>query len=348
MKPRVCIIILNWNGWEDTIECLESLYRITYPNYDIIIVDNNSKDNSVEKIIEYADIAFETKTKSFKCNLSNVPIKVFEINEYEAKKGIFDLPFYETYKSKQRMILIKNRHNYGYSGGNNGAIKFALSVLNPKYILILNNDTVVDEKVLIELVEVGESNKKAGIMGPTVYHYDYKRKKMIQSAGVKIYWYTGKQKMIRSNEIDCGQYEETYEVDYVSGCAIFAKSELFQKIGYFDTSYFAYWEETEWCIRASKAGYKVLCVPKAKIWHKGGSSSKKVSGLTQYYLTRNKFWFMRRHASGKQYSLFLLYFFCYKFWYISGFYIIYLKDIKTYMAFLRGVKDGITRQKSQG
>ncbi len=54
MLPKVSIIILNWNGWKDTIECLESIYQIDYPDYDIIVVDNASKNESIEKIKKYA------------------------------------------------------------------------------------------------------------------------------------------------------------------------------------------------------------------------------------------------------------------------------------------------------
>ncbi|WP_342452635.1 glycosyltransferase family 2 protein [Thermococcus stetteri] len=68
MFPRVSIIILNWNGWKDTIECLESLYRITYPNYDVILVDNASKDDSVQKIKEYAEGKIKVNSKFFEYN----------------------------------------------------------------------------------------------------------------------------------------------------------------------------------------------------------------------------------------------------------------------------------------
>ena len=69
--PRVAIIILNWNGWEDTIECLESLYQITYPNYDVIVVDNGSEDESIEKIKEYCEGEIKVESKFFECNPIN-------------------------------------------------------------------------------------------------------------------------------------------------------------------------------------------------------------------------------------------------------------------------------------
>ncbi|ACJ17344.1 glycosyltransferase family protein [Thermococcus onnurineus NA1] len=108
-SPRISIIILNWNGWRDTIECLESLYRITYPNYDVIVVDNASQDDSIEKIKEYAEGKIEVNLKFFKYNPNNKPIKVFEVSEDEARQGKFNRPLYEKFDVDRRMILIKKQ-----------------------------------------------------------------------------------------------------------------------------------------------------------------------------------------------------------------------------------------------
>ena len=73
--PRVSIIILNWNGWKDTIECLESLYKINYPNYDVIVIDNDSKDGSIEKIKEYCNGKIKQILPEFVA-LRSAPIEV--------------------------------------------------------------------------------------------------------------------------------------------------------------------------------------------------------------------------------------------------------------------------------
>lgn len=291
--PKVAIIILNWNGKEDTIECLESLREITYPNYEILLVDNGSTDGSV------------------KC-------------------------FSERYPEIE---IIENRRNLGYAEGNNVGIRRALEK-GVDYVLLLNNDTVVDPEFLGELVKVVESDKRIGIVGPIVYYYGTQNR--IQSAGAKICWNTGNQKISMLNEIDVGQFKEMIEVDYVAGCAFLAKSEFFKTLGTLNKDYFMYWEETEWCVRVQKADYKVLCIPKSKIWHKGGSSTnRKSSGFYTFYMTRNKFWFMKQHASRKQYFLFLLYFFGFQFWVTSGIHIVYHKNIGAFKSFYKGFIDGI-------
>lgn len=117
MNPKVSIIILNWNGWEDTIECLESLYQITYPNYDVIVVDNCSKDESIEKIKEYAEGKIEVESKFFAFSDNNKPIKIVEYTREEAEAGGWKEKELENVPSNRKLILIKNEKNYGFAGG---------------------------------------------------------------------------------------------------------------------------------------------------------------------------------------------------------------------------------------
>jgi len=328
--PKVAIIILNWNGWRDTIECLESVYHITYPNYNVILVDNGSEDGSFEKIKEYCDGKVEVKSEFFSYDLSNKPIKYDADKEKTVETVLMPC-------DKQITIII-NKINCGFAEGNNIAMRYALKAFSPDYFLLLNNDTVVDPRFLGELIKVGESDKTIGIVGPTVYHY--REQNRIQSAGVKLRWNTGRQNVFRSNEIDSGKFGEIIHVDYVAGCALLARAELIKTIGYLNSNYFAYWEETDWCIRAYNVGYKVLYTPKSKIWHKGSSTTQKLRGFHVYYMTRNMFWFMRQHATRQQYCLFLLYFFGIQFWLKCGIYSIYNRNIIVLVSFLRGVIDG--------
>lgn len=337
--PKVAIMLLNWNGWQDTLECLESVYQINYPNFDVIVVDNGSEDESILKIKHYCEGAIEPKSEFFCYNKFNKPINILEYTRSEVCKTIAwtrtDLPF------NKNLTLIKNEKNFGFAEGNNIAIKYALNVLGSKYILMLNNDTVVDTEFLIELVNVVECDTTIGIIGPIIYHYWSPNK--IQSAGVMLCWYTGKAIILRSNEICSDDHNGLVDVDYVTGCALLAKAELINNIGYLNPAYFAYWEETDWCIRAHKAGYRVICDQKSQIWHKGSSTSKKLSGFHAYHITRNKFWFMRQHATSKQYFLFIIYFFGFHFLFTSMIYIMDQRDFGAFISFLRGVKDGTTK-----
>lgn len=292
MNPKVSIVILNWNGKNDTIECLDSLKEITYPNYEIILVDNGSTDGSGECLKKlYPEIE-----------------------------------------------IIENQKNLGFAEGNNIAIRKVVA-RETDYVLLLNNDTVVHPEFLTELVELLENDTSVGIAGPTVYYY--KEKDRIQAAGGKICWYKGQTPHLTSKNYI--KLNKIRDVDYIMGCALLTRCELFKKIGYLNKDYFAYWEETDWCVRAKKAGYRIVHVPSAKIWHKGGSTTKKISGFHEYQMTRNMFWFMKIHASTRQYLVFLIYFFVFQFWYSSAIHILYYKNIQAYRSFLKGIVDGAKR-----
>ena len=302
-NPKVCIIILNWNGLENTIECLESLRKITYPNCEVIVVDNGSKGNDAHVL--------------------------------EEKFGDF-------------VRLIRNDKNYGYTGGNNIGIRYVLDKSSPEYLLILNNDTIVAPDFLAQMIKVAKSESSIGIVGPKVNYYHFPNR--IQSAGGKVNMRTGQASLIGVKEIDAGQYNRQQEVDYVFGCCLLIKKEVIQKVGLFDESYFCYWDETDYCFRAREAGYKVVRIPEAKIWHKASIKLKvwdktptgnKASGLSYYYMARNNFKFMRKYAVKWQYRSFLLYFFGYQFWFMTAVCLLYHRDLRRLLGFYRGVKDGL-------
>ena len=333
--PRVSIIILNWNGWKDTIECLESVYQITYPDYDVIVADNGSKNDSIDNIKKYAEGNLEVSSKFITYSGENKPLCCIEYSREEAEDGggregdIADFP------SWKKLILIKNGENYGFAEGNNIAIRYALKVLKPEYVLLLNNDTVVEGAFLDELVTVAESDKKIGFVGPKTYYYDYYgRNDVINFAGGRLELWKGESAHIGLNDTDQGQYERVTDVDYVEGSCLLARRDTLETIGLLDPIYFLYWEDTDWCMRVHKAGLRLLYAPKAKIWHKVSASNRGTSNL--YYLTRNKFYFIKRSGTSLQYILYLMYFFGYQFWHVSAYSLFYRRDSKMWFSFLRG------------
>ncbi len=341
MTPKVSIIILNWNGWKDTIECLESLYQITYPNYNVIVVDNDSKDESIKRIKEYSEGKIKVKSTFFDYSSENKPIKCIEYAREEASVGkekeIGNLP------SKKKLILIKNENNYGFAEGNNIGIRYALKALNPDYLLLLNNDTVVDKDFLWELVEVEGGNDLIGIVGPKIYYYDFDgRSDIINFTGADLILWKGTEIRYGANEIDRGQWDTHRKVDRIEGSCMLIKKEVFSKVGLLDPKYFLYWEDTDFCIRVREAGYTVVCVPRAKIWHKEATSTGGIMSIPYiYYMTRNRFLFLKKNATKLQLLSFLLYFFGYRFWITSRIFVIDQRDVKRFISFLKGVFDGL-------
>lgn len=286
MYPKVSIVILNWNGWKDTIECLKSLYQIEYPNYDIILVDNASSDDSIEKIRQNL-----IKSDFNGNNLENNLIKIFEYTKKESEK-ITEPEDYSKLSPDKRLILIKNDKNDGFAEGNNVGIRSALKAFQPKYILLLNNDTVVTKNFLNELVESSEGNENIGICGPKVLYYG--KPNIINSAGNRIIWHLGAGVNTGMGEIDKGQYKQTSDVDYLIGACILIKSSLIKECGLLDNQLFLLFEEADFCLRAKRAKYNLLFYPKSVIYHKEGISGE-LSPLKLYYMYRNRLIILKKH-----------------------------------------------------
>ena len=143
MTPNVTVIILNWNGWKDTLECLESLFQIKYSNFEVIVIDNHSQDESIQKITNYCNGRIDVQSQFFQYQTDNKPIEIIEATNSEninLKKSLKDQKIVN-FDSK-RLLLIKNDDNYGFAEGTNIGIRFALNNLESSYILLLNNDTV--------------------------------------------------------------------------------------------------------------------------------------------------------------------------------------------------------------
>lgn len=265
---HVAISLLNFNGKQNTLDCLNSLGNIEKDNFEssIIVVDNSSTDGSVEDIRHY-----------------------ISSGKYDGIK------------------IIENKKNLGFSGGHNIAIKYALES-GADYVLILNNDTYVDKHFLIELLKVAEKNRDIGIFVPKIYFapgFEFHKDRYLESEVGKVLWYAGG-KMNWANvigqhrgvdEVDRGQYDKTEETEIATGCCMLIKKEVFEKVGMLDSKYFLYYEDSDLSMRIKKAGYKVMYVHKSIIWHKnagsvGGSGSK----LQDYYITRNRLLFGLRYA----------------------------------------------------
>ncbi len=332
---RVTVIILNWNGWNDTIECLESVYKIIYPNFSVLVVDNASEDDSLEKIRKYCSGELEIESDFFDYNQENKPIHLLEYDISIDKEKDFKFPA----SSPGQLILIKNNENSHFPAGNNIGIRFTLKHLKTDYILLLNNDTVVNKYFLKELVEAGESREDVGILGPKIYYYD--ETDVIWSAGCKISWKFGRGLQIGTGEKDQGQYNTSKEVELISGSAFLIKTEVLNKIGLMDKKYFLYFEESDWTLKANQAGYKSFYIPTAKVWHKVSRSGGGISNpIGLYYITRNRWIFMRRWARKSDYAVFVVY-------QVLGAIIlpIFLSlsygNLKLFKAYYKGLKDGV-------
>jgi GT2 family glycosyltransferase len=347
-SPKVSIIILNWNGWKDTLECLESIYQIKYNNYDVVVVDNASQDDSLNKIKNYAQGLVKVESGFVEYSSLNKPMKIFEFSqkEYLNSPRVFT-DEYDVISSREKIIILKNNENHGYAQGNNLAMDFALEQLDPDYILVLNNDTVVHENFLTEMVNAAQKHEKVGAVTPKVYYYDYQgRNDVISHAGETFNLYIGRGKRFCKNQVDNGQCDHPRNVDTIEGCSILLKREVLEKVGLFDPIYFAYWEDTDLSFRIRRHGYKLLYVPQAKIWHKIGVSWDSYFSyfVIYHYMVRNRLIFVWRFASTLQKVTFTI---CFLFYLLINIVLMVFKeDSKTSKEGLKAINDGIHDFKS--
>lgn len=302
--PRVAIIILNWNGWKDTIECLESVLTLTYPNYRIIVVDNGSTDNSVERIKEWCERKIAVRSDIVKYFADRKPIKFVEYDLKSDKTQLGD--DLEQENKGESIIIIQNSDNIGFSAGNNVAIKYAMKNDFP-YVWLLNNDTVVDESALTELINVAEKEEKAGILGSLIYSY-YKPDRILGCGSNKLLWLNKKIKISKY----LSQSSMTYfNVKWLGGASLLVKKNCINVIGLLDENFFFTMEDTDWCVRTLKSGRQNLCCFQSKIWHKCGllkiSENHKFLGkevirlplekftTVGYYEIRNRIYFSRKN-----------------------------------------------------
>lgn len=252
--PKVTIVVLNWNGRDDTLECLTSLAAVDYPCFDIIVVDNGSHDGSPEAIGRL---------------FPNVEV-------------------------------VETGKNLGYAGGNNFGINVALS-RRAEFVLLLNNDTIVDGQLLRQLVGAAASIAEGAFFSPKIYYY----------AEPNRIWYAGgKWVRAKSYFTHLGYGEEDnkeifgtiQETDYACGCALFVRSSAISRVGLLDERFFLTFEESDWCYRGRRGGLKSIFVPHAKVWHKvsvafGGSNSPFIN----YFMTRNRLLWGRKHLPAREF-----------------------------------------------
>lgn len=247
--PKIAVVILNWNGKEDILECLASVKKIDYPNYEIVLVDNGSVDGSADAISK----------------------------QYPA------------------ITLLQTGENLGYAGGNNVGIRWALEQ-GADYILLLNNDTIVATDLLSAFINATNLLPSGSILGAKIYFYD----------NPDTLWFAGGRWRSESNSFehlgygqpDSIEFNHKTEVDYITGCALFADAATFKEVGLLGEDFFLTYEETDWCYRAGAKDHKCIVIPEAKLWHKVSSSFGGAdSPLVNYFMTRNKLLWAKKHLS---------------------------------------------------
>lgn len=266
------IVIVNYRTPQLTVNCLQSLADevVPHPAWKVTVVDNASGDGSPE-IIERAIVA----------------------NHWSAWARTLPLD-----------------RNLGFAGGNNAAIREALSEPNPpEYVLLLNSDTIVRRGAIRALADFMDQHPTVGIAGSQL---EDASAQLVSSArrspsplseldaGARLGLIT---RLLKHYVVCMPLSEQPVRCDWVSGAAMMIRRELFERIGLLDEGYFLYYEELDYCDRARKAGWEVWQIPESRVMHLEGAAT----GITQAKVRRPRYWYdSRRRYFLRQHGLLTL------------------------------------------
>lgn len=243
--PLVHVVVLCWNGWEDTRECLESLRLVTYRRAKVVVVDNGSTDGTPERIAA-------------------------------------DFPEFD---------LVRNGRNLGFAAGNNVGIRRALAA-GADYVTLLNNDTVVEDGFLQPLLDAFR-DPGIGAVSPEIRYHD--RPHLAWFSGGAIDWRTG---WAYHTPPDPSPQPGPTETPIVTGCCVVARREVLLRVGELDERFFLIFEDTDWSVRTTRAGYRFVVVPESRVLHKVSASFRRdMPTLGTFYFTRNGLLFISKHAA---------------------------------------------------
>jgi len=278
-SPLVVISILNWNGWQDTLECLESVQRLSYPNYLTVVIDNGSWDRSAERIKAWAG----ENLGPGHILAEYAPAIALQGGE-EAKEAAL-----ERTPPANRLVLIRNDENLGFTGGNTVGFDYALHRRAPAdYLFLLNNDAVVDKECLSVLVRV-DREADAGVVGAVLTNHTGAILFARSATFFKHFFRPLEGPLVPETR------GEFWESPLVNGAAMLMGSRVLRSVRqrrgtYFNDALFMYNDELDFCTAADREGYKAVVARNAIASHrvKVRRQGPAISAYFFYYATRNR------------------------------------------------------------
>ncbi|MEH6559214.1 MAG: glycosyltransferase family 2 protein [Oceanicoccus sp.] len=306
------IILLNWNGWRDTIACLDSIFQTVNSPFRVVVCDNNSSDDSLLNIAAWArgDISAEVpQDKRLQALVGKTvrPVDYIKLTATGLKSGAIT-------DRRAPLVLIDNEENGGFAAGNNVGLRYALSQPDMSHVWILNNDTLVDPDCLSNMQRRLLQETVPGVCGSVIHFFD--NPNTIQAiGGNRFNKRTGvalqsEGRFMPEHELsDCSLTEEN--IDYVSGCSMLISRDLLQSVGLLNEDYFLYYEEIDWFTRAGPSLKPCIAVD-ARVYHREGGSigspsllQAKPSLLADFHIFRSKHLFMQKYHRGNLFWCYL-------------------------------------------
>ena len=280
-SPKVAIIILNWNGGRDTLACLESVRRLVYPNFQVVVVDNGSTDGSVDEIRGWM-----SREASAKMSLSE--------------------PAARLRPQEARFVLVENKMNLGFSEGVNVGIRHVLAAPSPPdFVFLLNNDARVEASAVSHCVEVS-LKEGAAIVGAVIRSSDGTA---VLFAGARFprELFVGGRVALETTLRDLDAWESAR----AEASAMLIRRDVIERrlreCGHvLNPALFMYLEEIDLCRWTHERGLPTMIAGEAIAYHQLGRSG---GALRHYYLTRNRILLARRLLPFPQRVVFFAWFF---------------------------------------
>ncbi len=305
--PRVTIVLLNYRGINHTMACLDSLQALDYPNFRTLVVDNNSGDDSIKRLkARLQRLPWEFKLiesqhndgYSAGNNLALIALGFTGLHAPPPSRVLPPVPSAETSQTDVIPPLLPDGVTAAHeltppvSGTFSSIAQISQPTApeTPTFVWLLNNDTIVDPGALMPLVR--QAQRTGGIVGSRLLNLDGS----YQQAGTHLNWWSGAVRGYPEKALKSGM-----TVDTVSGASMLIPAKVLQTIGLLDPSYFLYFEDGEFCLRAKRAGFSSTVAIDSKIMHREGASTGKYSLNTQYYYHRNRLYMLRQFASPDQF-----------------------------------------------
>ena len=272
---RTYALVLNWNGWADTLLCLESLLRSAADDLRIVVWDNGSTDGSVERIVEWAGggLYCQPRLPNALHPLVSPPIpKPLPLSVIEPEAAM----------AEHRLVVIRGRDNLGYAGGNNAAMRWALAQADCGYLWLLNNDIVVDVDAHSAMQVSARNDAYDRPIGARVYYMDEPDR--LQACGG--------QRLGRGPLVSPRYVDDPASIDYLVGASIFLSRARALKLGFLNEDYFLNAEDLEFTYPfkrefvAQHPGEPAFLVA-GRVWHRESTTQSRDRFLHTYYYTRN-------------------------------------------------------------
>ena len=196
-------------------------------------------------------------------------------------------------KKYPQVKIIRSEKNLGFAGGNNLGIQES----DGKYLFLVNNDTVFEDFNVQALIDRLESSPRIGMICPKI-RFTWGNKPIQYAGYTPLSKITVRNQAVGYGEEDKCQYDTTHPTPFAHGAAMLIKREAIEKVGLMPEDYFLYYEEIDWSMMFTRAGYEIWYDPACTIYHKESQSTGQDSPLRTYYITRNRLLLVKRNWQG--------------------------------------------------